>query len=585
MNVQGLTIDEPWSTDLDDALWAERIGDTTVIRVTIASASSMVLAGSALDAFARERVTTKYYAKSHSPMLPRGTEQALSLLPGVRRHGLTVELIFNEKNELGPVSIFPSTLTSTARSSYAEVPAILASKGHVLHGPMALLATVSSGLVAQRRRQGAFVLYDLIAGWVASEEGHVRKLERSAEMIGHIIVQELMVAANTAVAGYAIEHGLPILFRNHQAIGSPDRASLVALLEEATTTGNSVTWLDEMRRQLGCAVHRAEYGSSPVGHFGLNLPHYCHFTSPIRRYADMITHRQVLAHVLGERLPHNVEFVTEVADHINSTLAIEREAVSNRAKEKATESAQRVLDTGVARKLESLGNKDFERAVKVMVRSGEDCSTAFAEAYLTRLRQHRLPVLVKTLVLLDLTSTGPHWTELRQSVVDYLTQHTHEATSVVTMAKDVIEGWVAPDLAEDQNGPPHMPVFKATLTREWLSVSREGRTSKEAAQRAAVAALAAISGSAPPMFPEAPTPTAPAVPKPAPVNKDPIAALGEHAQQHKRAMPVYNFDSSGPSNTPVITCTCVYEGRTTNASAGRKQDAKRAAAVQMLENL
>lgn len=594
LDVQGITIDEPWSSDLDDALWASPADDGSImVQVTIASVSRTVVAGTELDVIARERITTKYYAHSHSSMLPRGVEEKLSLLPGVDRRGVTVEMIFNAEGELGSVFICPSWIRSTARVSYAEVPEILSSKGHALHEPMARLMKVASGLLAQRRRRGAFVLYDLTHGWVASEEGHVRKLERSAEVAGHIIVQELMVAANAAVASYAVEHGIPILFRNHQAVGTPDRAGLVALLEAATTSGASVDWLEEVRRTTGRSMHRAEYGAISVGHYGLNLPHYCHFTSPIRRYADLLTHRQILAHVLGEERAHDVDAVRQIADHINSTQAIEREAVSNRAKEKATDEAQRVLDSGAARHLEALGNKDFERAVKVVVRSGEDCPEAFVDAYVRRLQQHRVSVLAKTLVLLDRTSSGPRWKKLRWAVLNHVVQHIHEATSIVTMAKDVIEGWAPPTLSEKSEGPSHAPVFSATLVHpSWPDLTNcvaLGRTSKEASQRAAMFMLASLAGVELPPFPELPPPAAPTVPEPVakpsaqgPQGKDPIMVLGEHAQKHGHAMPVYDFTSSGPSNTPTIVCTCRYLGRKTDAKGGRKQDTKRAAASVML---
>ena len=133
---------------------------------------------------AKERVVTRYYLGGHSSMLPRGVEEKLSLLPGVRRKGVTVELLFGASNELVGTRIEATTIESVAKLSYDQIPAILATPGHVLHGPTKRLAAVASALMGQRRARGAFVLYDLTHGWVASEEGHIKKLERVAGRSG-----------------------------------------------------------------------------------------------------------------------------------------------------------------------------------------------------------------------------------------------------------------------------------------------------------------------------------------------------------------------------------------------------------------
>ena len=553
-------------------------------------------------------------------MLPRGVEYDLSLLPGVKRDGVTVELTFSEGCAVTHEAIYPCRFRSRARVSHDEVPKILASKGHVLHDVMARLMGVSTALCAQRRMRSAFVLYDFSKGWIATEDGHVKKVERTAEVAGHIIVQELMVAANAFVARYASERGVPILFRNHQAVGdqaelAEERAGIVALLDEAARSGESVGWLEELRRETGKKMHKAEYGASTAGHFGLNLSHYTHFTSPIRRYADLATHRQILAHVRGDPLPHTAGDMQELADHINSTLAIEEEAARERHKERATDVARAALDAAAARgetrRLSSLGTKDFERVVKVVVRSGEDCPEAFLSAFLERLAGKRASVLDRTLVLCDRTSDGPRWVELRQAIVDDLAARvTHDAPSILSTASNTVLGWTPKSVDVEHDGTPQVPSFTATVsgTRDWdgaeLHAVAHGRASSEATHRAMTVFLAHVAGAASPATRWEPPETvrhvdpcsagrSPVVdvggssgtaPRPVDVTsgKDPIMALGEHAQKHRNPTPSYTFHQDGPSNTPTITCACTYVGKTTRASAGRKQDAKRAASLAML---
>lgn len=595
---RGITIDDFHSTDLDDALWAEADGAGTTVWVTIAGAASLVTPGSDIDDAARRRVVTRYFAGGHSSMLPRALEEKLSLLPERKKDAVTVTLSFNAEGSYTGATITPGTFRSLAKLTHGDVTGILADKKHRLHDVVGRLAAISTRLLAARRQRGALILYDLTEGWVSTEEGAIKKLERAADAVGHILVQEMMIAANVAVAEYACAHSIPVLYRNHQAVGAgPDRAALVALLDQAVKSGEAVQWLEEVRRATGIAMHRAEYGATTLGHFGLNLPAYLHFTSPIRRYADLVVQRQILAHVQGAPLPYTAEQIAAIASHINATLAEHREAEHEHHKDRANSRAQVAMKDD--RKLDALSGSDLERVLRVGIRSGEDCPETLASVIDRRLADSRMPVICQALLLCDLVAQGPRWTAARARVIERLTRRPDDALSILSMAKNIFPASPAA-LAEssvEDRGDGHPARFVARWKVGDVEAVQEGTRQSLARQRAAVNLLAVLSGagvtpswtsSAPGQGAAAaegsapPAPQAMPTPEGAPVRaadgRDPISVLGEHAQKGGRPAPSYSFTWNGESHAPICTCACTYNGATVSGQAVKKQDAKRIAA-------
>jgi ribonuclease R len=591
--IRGLTIDDVTSRDLDDAVWTEEGEDgSTKVFVTIALASDLVRLGSRADALARTHVETRYDAHGHAPMLPRGMEERVSLLPGQFRHGLTVELTYGPAPDFALLGaeVFLSKIVSKAKLAYGAVPEILATPGHVLHEPMGRMMAVAQALLNRRRRRGALVLYDLAHGWVATEEGHVRKLERAADAAGHILVQELAIAANEAMATWAKERGVPILYRVHQAIGDPSEARdlLVQALGDATETGDAVTWLDELRAMFGKRMHRAEYSAEPAAHFGLNLHCYTHASSPIRRYADLVTQRQIAAALGGGPLPHTREEIAAIAGHINSTLALVRDARSEGARAASNTKAERALSG--ERTMRTLIPVDFERVVKVAARSGEDAPEVLVDAFLERLAAGNMPALPQCVALLEptlSTGAGSGWQRIRAAILAMLAEKPCNAVTILAIAGQVFAGWVAPMERCDFEGPDHARTFRSVRRRGDVEVAQTARTAKEASQRSAVALLAALVGLRCPFFAPEPEPAAPAPPAVkakawSPEGKDPVSALQEHAQAFGNPSPTYDFEMSGPSHAPSFTCTSTYRGDETTGAGNKKRDAqKNAAAAQI----
>jgi ribonuclease R len=327
-DVPTVTIDAPVSRDLDDALAVLPATPDGALRllVSIADVDALVAEGSALDREARRRGTSVYLAGRVLPMLPRPlSEDALSLLPGVERPALTVELRIDPEGIVTAVDLQPSVIRSTARLSYEDVAAFL-DQGDEQAIPEAVrstlrwLRTAAARIASTRAARGGISL--------VREEAHVTldAITREPTTIGvrastsaHVLVERLMVAANEAVAGWLVDRGLPGVFRVHDPPGAAEVCALAAWARkfgfepgfgpvasprtiaafEAQFRGTTVA--PALQTVLGRALGRARYTVHPGIHFALGAPRYLHFTSPIRRYADLAVHRIVKGFLAGAR--------------------------------------------------------------------------------------------------------------------------------------------------------------------------------------------------------------------------------------------------------------------------------------------
>lgn len=350
-----VTIDAPQSRDLDDALSVIPAGPDGALRVlvSIADVDAYVPAGSPADLEARRRGTSVYLAGEVLPMLPATlSEDALSLLEGVDRPAMTAEIRLDAEGRVTATDLYASLIRSTRRLSYAGVARFLEDDDPGDYAPevqetLRWLRTASARLGAVRRARGGVTLL--------REEAKVRFDEATGEPTdvvarkdtsAHQLIERLMVAANEAVARWLVDRGLPGVFRTHDmpdgsqlerledslrhlgfAAGLPrgEDAALtprgLAAIEAQVAPGGAgvrASALDTvLRRVLGPATYTTETGM----HFGLAAPLYLHFTSPIRRYADLAVHRVVKAFLRGERDLHlQREALTETAAHVQGCM-------------------------------------------------------------------------------------------------------------------------------------------------------------------------------------------------------------------------------------------------------------------------
>jgi ribonuclease R len=582
----GITIDDETTRDMDDAIWVELAENGGWhVRVMIADVGKVVRKGTETDRIAMSKVETRYYACGNNPMLPRYfSEDRLSLWPGEPKKVLVVDLMLGDDLRIRDTMLFWGVLKSEARLSYSDIPGILSNKEHLLYALVEQASRLANGLLLLRRNRGALVFYDLKRGWVTSEEGSLRQLKRREDTVGYVIIQEMMILANTAVAEYAVKNDVPILYRNHTArSAAPEREELMKLFESVAIV--PAENLVAIRHTTHMMFNRAEYGAAILGHFGLNLGVYTHFTSPIRRYADLVNHRQIRAYIKGESLPYSKDDIRAIASHINHTLIEYDNAKSEYMKEKADHEAEEAILMG---RIEDASDSEFERVTKLMIRSGADCPEAYYDAFTRRL--HNLPVLCEGLVLLQ-APNGEKWVQLKTALFERMADEPNKAVTIFNIAQQLF-GWRMPAYDVTETCCGKLPVFIAKAAigldgKQYESGEFRDMTKKGAMQRASVGLLAAALG--------LPVPEMKAVqsPPPAPdemeaainTGKDPIVALQEYCQVKKLPLPDYTFTMEGPSHRPIITCTCAFDSMTSIGQASNKQRAKRLSAKAMIYTL
>jgi ribonuclease R len=330
------TIDPPTARDFDDAISAEAMeGGTVRVWVHIADVAAHVPAGGAVDREAYRRATSVYVPGLVEPMLPEAlSNDACSLVPFQDRLAVTVELDVRGA-EVVRTAFYRSRIRSDARLTYPEVDAIFAGAARAAAPwgePLAVARGVAAALGAARSAGGALAVESSEPAFAFDDEGAVVGVEAETQTESHRLIEQLMVAANEAVAAFLEARRVPALFRVHER---PDAARVARLVEQlealgvptpplpaaptpqqaADAMGEISRLVDEHVTRTGHgraaltslvlrALRQARYDARNLGHHGLGSTAYCHFTSPIRRYPDLICHRALLAALgAGEDAP------------------------------------------------------------------------------------------------------------------------------------------------------------------------------------------------------------------------------------------------------------------------------------------
>ena len=310
------TIDGADAKDFDDAVSIEREGDGWRLGVHIADVSHYVRPGTALEREAYARGTSVYLPGVVLPMLPEALSNgSCSLNPDVDRLTLSAILSFDAQGEVRDYRLCRSVIRSCARLVYEDVNRLLETgeaanaRYAMLEGDLREMARLSERIRTRRTARGS-IDFELPEAQIdtdaAGEPTDVRARSRG---VAHKMIEDFMLAANEIVARHARERELPILYRVHEA---PDPDKLASFAQFAGSLGLRVPASEDatplaLQRLLAQAQDRPEYPAvaslllrsmqkaaydpRPLGHFGLAAKDYCHFTSPIRRYPDLFTHR------------------------------------------------------------------------------------------------------------------------------------------------------------------------------------------------------------------------------------------------------------------------------------------------------
>lgn len=360
-----VTIDGETARDFDDAVAVAREGDDMIrLWVSIADVAHYVRPGSPLDREAYLRGTSVYFPDRCLPMLPEALSNGIcSLVPGEERLTLTAELLFGRDGDLRDARFYPSVIRSAARLTYTLVEQIVAAGDDTacaahrsLVPELMTMKVLALRLTAMRRRRGS-IDFDLPEPEIIMNlRGEIEDIVRSERLLAHRIIEEFMLAANEAVATAVASRNLPFLYRIHEPPdpgkigefrefvynfgyrlpgGGSDRISslhLQELLDEASGKPEE-RMINEVL--LRC-MKQARYSAEQIGHFGLASSCYTHFTSPIRRYPDLVVHRILRAVLHGAISPGELQRLEkelpEMAAHTSrrerTAMEAEREIVN-----------------------------------------------------------------------------------------------------------------------------------------------------------------------------------------------------------------------------------------------------------------
>ena len=329
-----VTIDGEDARDFDDAVYCEpaKIGRVKSpngwrLVVAIADVSHYVKPGEPLDEDAYERATSVYFPRRVVPMLPEKLSNGLcSLNPDVERLAMVCDMLIGADGEVQAYQFFPALICSHARFTYTEVATILANtRGpeaqrradlvpHLLH-----LHEVYRALLKQRAQRGAVDFETTETQIVCDENGRIEKIVPRTRNDAHRLIEEAMLAANVCSADFIARAKHPSLYRVHEG-PTPEKRTLLQNYLKALGLGLSVSEephpkeyqaiaaatkdrpdAQQIHTMLLRSMQQAIYTGTNAGHFGLAYEAYTHFTSPIRRYPDLLVHRVIKALLTGKR--------------------------------------------------------------------------------------------------------------------------------------------------------------------------------------------------------------------------------------------------------------------------------------------
>lgn len=329
--VTTFTIDGESARDFDDAVSVERIAaERYRLYVSVADVAHYVTPGSALDKEAYGRGTSVYFPDRALPMLPPSLSTDIcSLKPQQDRLTQTVLLEINAKGQVEHADFFNSVIHSNARLTYTEVakilvdrdPACIAQHEAVVVQSLQLMEELAHCLMAARIERGALDFELPEAEIVLDDAGMPIDIRRTQRTIAHQMIEEFMIAANEAVARHLTKQKFFTLYRIHEG---PDEDTLATLSPFLSTLGYRLPQHAEqitpkefqsiltacrgkpeeqvLNKLLLRAMKQAYYNPENVGHFGLASACYLHFTSPIRRYPDLVVHRMLARCMRGEKI-------------------------------------------------------------------------------------------------------------------------------------------------------------------------------------------------------------------------------------------------------------------------------------------
>lgn len=320
------TIDGEDARDFDDAVSIERVGEDYKLGVHIADVSHYVKRGDIIDKEAFERSTSVYFPEQVIPMLPNKLCNDLcSLREGVDRLTLSCVMIVDKKGKVKDYKITPSVIRSSSRTTYDTVQKILDGDEESIKNNQKIVESVlmmsdlSDILMKRRDEQGNIDLDVKESSITVDKEGNI-EVKAAENSKSHKIIEEFMILANVTVAEYMYYLENPFVYRIHEKPSEEKLNTFYGFLDglgvkykrkkdevypkdfqAVLKSVEGSRYYTLVNRVMLRSMQKAKYSEVDVGHFGLSVPHYCHFTSPIRRYPDLTIHRVIKDFLKGEK--------------------------------------------------------------------------------------------------------------------------------------------------------------------------------------------------------------------------------------------------------------------------------------------
>jgi len=347
-NTPLITIDGEDARDFDDAVYCERVGSAWKLIVAIADVSFYVTPDSALDTEARNRGTSVYFPEQVIPMLPEALSNGLcSINPEVDRLCLVCEMMVSDQGVVTETNFYEAVMRSHARMTYTEVAGIikdntpeLLEKYHDRLDNLADLHQLFTVLSQIREQRGAMDFDTRETQIIFAENRKIEQIIPTTRNDAHRMIEEFMIAANISAARFLQKHKMPKLLRVHEGPSAekvldlrvflnelglsldgglkPEPKDYMALMDQVKGRADSHLIQTVILRSLSQAVYSAE----DKGHFGLALEAYGHFTSPIRRYPDLLIHRAIKHVCLGlppEAFRYSFQDMVNFGEHCSAT--------------------------------------------------------------------------------------------------------------------------------------------------------------------------------------------------------------------------------------------------------------------------
>jgi ribonuclease R len=338
-----VTIDGEDARDFDDAVYAEkRAGGGYRVVVAIADVSHYVRLDSPLNEEAEDRGTSVYFPHFVLPMLPEALSNGLcSLNPHLDRLCMVCDLTLSRSGKVTGYEFYPSVMHSKARLTYTQVgqyldgatDAIPADKS--IHKSLNTLFQLYQTLKGLRAERHAMEFETIETYMTFDELGGIKEILPRSRNVAHKLIEECMLLANVAAAEYCLEHDIPMLYRVHEAPEFSriqkvrDFVKLLGLpFPEQPTQADYQRVIEATKDRLDApSIHavllrsmmQAYYGAKNSGHYGLAYEAYTHFTSPIRRYPDLLLHRAIKAYLDKKVYPLSGAALDDAGEHFSKT--------------------------------------------------------------------------------------------------------------------------------------------------------------------------------------------------------------------------------------------------------------------------